>query len=148
MPFFHPSFIDWSLASPPSLKQNSRLACQLISTLAPDLASVPFDTGQSPQHLARKGPIEPIRRGLKVGRKLSRRLRHRVIGTRRHNLGTQSATEILANCGLELVLNWDATAVDWYVRALDSRSDRHRTDSRRSCNSRFSLCPRLLDHFY
>jgi len=108
MPFFHPAFVDWALASPPRAKQGSRLACALISELAPELASLPLDTGHTPLQLAQRGPGRKTRSAVTLGHKLVRRVRHRISGTRRHNLGTRSATEMLAGCPLDSVLDRDA----------------------------------------
>ena len=108
MPFFHPAFVDWSLALPAGEKRGSRAACKLISTLAPELASLPFDSGATPKQLTRTGLNSTAYNTLVLGRKTMRRLFQKIAGKRRHNLGTHSVTSLLEQYGASEILDLDA----------------------------------------
>jgi hypothetical protein len=108
MPFFHPAFVDWSLSLPAADKRGSRIACALISTLAPELSSIPFDSGPTPIQLARTGLDRTAYNALVLGRKSMHRLFQKISGLRRHNLGTHSVTSLLERFGATKMLDLDA----------------------------------------
>ncbi len=108
MPFFHPAFVDWSLSLPAADKRGSRTACALISTLAPELSSLPFDSGPTPLQLARTGLDSKAYNALVLGRKSMQRILQKLSGLRRHNLGTHSVTSLLEKFGAIKTLDIDA----------------------------------------
>ena len=108
MPFFHPAFVNWSLASPAREKLGSRLACKLMTSIAPELASVPLDSGAKPSQIAGSGFNNQIRSSLLLGNKVIKRIFRQATGKQRHNMGTKSLTQKLQEAGVLSVLDWSA----------------------------------------
>jgi asparagine synthase (glutamine-hydrolysing) len=108
MPFFHTAFVNWSLASPAREKYGSRLACRLMAVMAPEIASLPLDSGARPSELAKSGFSSHTRNTLSLGKKVLHRIYRSATGRQRHNIGTKSLTQKLQENGVMSVLDWGA----------------------------------------
>ena len=86
-PMFDRRFLALTLAADPDDKRHTRLYGRLMNELDPRLARIPLDSGATPARLGTGGPVGVLAGAALTGRKAVRKVRQRLTGGRRPQLG-------------------------------------------------------------
>ncbi|MPZ26536.1 MAG: hypothetical protein GEV12_08775 [Micromonosporaceae bacterium] len=94
-PLLDRRFVQLALAATPDQTRSSRLIGQVVSRLDPRLAAVPLDSGLIPARLAEGGLVAHGQRHLATGRKIVGKVRQRLVGRRRGQLGAAELARLV-----------------------------------------------------
>jgi asparagine synthase (glutamine-hydrolysing) len=100
-PMFDRRFVELALAVAPADKRDSLLLGRLMTRLDPELAAIPLDSGLTPARLAHRTVASRLAVGGATARKAVRKVRQRVAGGRRAQLGA-------ADTGALVLQHWRA----------------------------------------
>lgn len=101
-PLLDRRFVQLAFAATADQTRSSRLIGQVVSRLDPRLAAVPLDSGLIPARLADDGLVARGQRQLAAGRKVVGKVRQRLQGRRRGQLGaTELARLVVAHWATE-----------------------------------------------
>jgi asparagine synthase (glutamine-hydrolysing) len=94
-PMLDRRFIELALAVAPADKRGSLLLGRLMSRLDPELAQIPLDTGLVPARLGRRDVASKLSNATVTARQLSRKVRQRLLHTRRPQLGAAGMADLV-----------------------------------------------------
>ncbi|MEU5940872.1 hypothetical protein ABZ807_17145 [Micromonospora sp. NPDC047548] len=94
-PLFDRRIMQLALATAPDDKRDSRLSGRLMQRLDPRLARIPLDSGLVPARLGRAGPAAAVARARVTGRKAVGKVRQRLGGVRRPQLGAPEMADLV-----------------------------------------------------
>jgi Asparagine synthase len=126
-PLLDREFLRLALTPAPRDKRDSRLTGLLMSRLDPALAAVPLDTGLVPARMGRGGPARTAAIARYTATKTARKVRQRLRGTRRDQLGAAGFAELVithwrsAPDAVAPLRRTGIVATSWLDELLDGR---------------------------
>jgi len=94
-PMFDRRFIELALAVAPADKRDSLLLGRLMSTLDPDLARIPLDSGLIPARLGTRDMATRLSIATATARQAARKARQRLTRTKRAQLGAAGMADLV-----------------------------------------------------
>lgn len=98
-PFFDPRFVAWARRLPVADRRDSRAMARLVGELSPPLANIPLAGGLPPRVLGSSGLLARTRRRAQFVHKVLRKVRQRLVGSRRAPVGAPELARRLLHGG-------------------------------------------------